>query len=291
MHFDAAGTVVGAITFTDDDGDSFSPQVLTAVGGEVVVAGRTAPGGGLAGAMFAARFTAGGALRYARWYSADSGRLDIAPAVAIAAPNGDVTLAGSANGHTRGFIARLKQDGTIAWQNFPDLMPPSLARRFGIDAITELPTTGYVVAGSVRNLGASGAAGAGSVVLAGLDAVGGVLWSQRYTLLAGADQYLDNGFPGLRLTDDGGALVAGLAVAQNGNSRGQVLAMKVFAKDGFVDLDPARAISADASLRDVGFDLQDAAWNVAIESAAYQTAPVITASVPVSLTTTKVSRD
>jgi hypothetical protein len=290
MHFDAAGNVVGTTTFTDTDGDNFFPKVLVAVDGEVVVAGGTAPGGGLAGPMFAARFDAGGALRFARWYSANDGLLDIAPSVGIAAANGDVTLAGSANGHSRGFVARLRQDGTVAWQNFPDL-PPSLARYFGLDAITELPTTGYVIAGSERDLIASGAEGATSVIVAGLDAVGGVLWSQRYTLLAGADEYLDSGFPAVRLTDDGGALFAGLAVAQRDDFRGQIVAMKVFAKNGFVDLDPTRAISADPALHDVAFDLEAAAWDVTLDSAAYQTAPLVTTSRQVSLTTVKISRD
>lgn len=290
MHFDAAGNVLGATTFADPHGDNFFPTVLVAVGGEAVVAGSTAPGGGLAGPMFAARFDSAGALRFARLYLANNGLLDIAPSAGIAAANGDVTLAGSVNGHSRGFVARLKQDGSVGWQNFPD-MAPSLTRSFALNAIVELPTTGYVVAGSVADFGASGIDGATSVIVAGLDAVGGVLWSRRYTLLAGADQFLDSAFPGVRLTDDGGALVAGLAQAQRDDFRGQVLAMKVFAKNGAVELEPTRATSVDPGLHDLAFDLQVQEWNVMLGSAAFQTAPLVTTSHQVSLTTEKVSRD
>lgn len=290
MHFDAGGNVVGATSFTDPEGNNFFPTVLVAVGGEAVVAGSTAPGGGLAGPMFAARLNAAGALRFARWYSANNGLLDIAPSAGIAATNGDVTLAGSANGHSRGFLARLKQDGTVGWQSFPTL-PPSLTRAFALSSIAELPTTGYVVAGSVRDYGASGVEGAAGLIVAGLDAVGGVLWSRHYTLLAGADQSLDTGFPEVRLTDDGGALVTGLAQAQRDDVRGQVWAMKVFAKNGAVEFEPDRATSADPGLHDVAYDLQVQAWNVTLGSAAYQTAPLVTTSRQVSLTTEKVSRD
>lgn len=290
MHFDAGGNVVGATSFTDPDGDNFFPTVLVAVGGEAVVTGGTAPGGGLAGPMFAARFDAAGGLRFARWYSAGDGLLDIAPSAGIAAANGDVTLAGSVNGNSRGFVARLKQDGSVAWQSFPDL-PPSLTRSFGLNAIAELPTTGYVVAGSVTDFGATEINGATSLIVAGLDAVGGVLWSRQYTLRGGPDEFRDSAFPGVRLTDDGGALVAGLAQVERDDFRGQVWAMKVFAKNGFIDFDPARATSADPWLHDVTYDLQVQPWNVTLGSAAYQTAPLVTTSRQVSLTTEKLSRD
>jgi hypothetical protein len=216
--------------------------------------------------------------------------LDIAPSAGIAAANGDVTLAGSVNGNSRGFVARLKQDGSVAWQSFPDL-PPSLTRSFGLNAIAELPTTGYVVAGSVTDFGATEINGATSLIVAGLDAVGGVLWSRQYTLRGGPDEFRDSAFPGVRLTDDGGALVAGLAQVERDDFRGQVWAMKVFAKNGFIDFDPARATSADPWLHDVTYDLQVQPWNVTLGSAAYQTAPLVTTSRQVSLTTEKLSRD
>lgn len=289
MHFDSAGNVVGATSFTDPDGDNFFPTVLVAAGGEAVIAGGTAPGGGLAGPMFAARFDAAGSLRFARWYSANDGFFDVAPSAGIPAANGDVTLAGSVNGHSRGFVARLRQDGSIAWGSFPDL-PPSLTRSFALHSIAELPTTGYVVAGSVTDYAATAIDGATSLIVAGLDAVGGVLWSRQYTL-GGAGEYLDSAFPDVRLTDDGGALIAGLAQTRRDDFRGQVWAMKVFAKNGFVDLEPTRATSPDPGLHDVTYDLQAQDWNVTLGSVAYQTAPLVTTSYPVLLTTETVSRE
>jgi hypothetical protein len=66
--------------------------------------------------------------------------------------------------------------------------------------------------------------------LLGLDGNGQTMWGREYTL-QGDGQLRAFGFPSARLTDDGGVLLTATA-GPEGASPGELLAMKVFARDG-----------------------------------------------------------
>jgi hypothetical protein len=96
--------------------------------------------------------------------------------------------------------------------------------------------------------------------------VGHLLWSSRYSLGAGAGTMLTaSGFPGLRLSDDGGAFVAGLAQASE-VGEGKVWAMKLFAKDGTAK-DAAQAVRSALPLVDLECSLRGAPWSPMIAAA------------------------
>lgn len=153
---------------------------------------------------------------------------DLHPDQARLNQDNQLTIVGTAADHRAGLVMRIKDDGSVAFANFPRFDATG-DLPFGIHAFAELPTTGLLVAGSTTNLGLpTGEPGTEtSLFLANLDAVGRVLWAKSYTL---PNQRSVNQ-ASLRITDDGGVLVSG--VTQHGAQPGGGLyAMKAYAKSG-----------------------------------------------------------
>lgn len=147
------------------------------------------------------------------------------PASVAPSENGGVTVVGTANG--LGYVARVRKDGGLGFVRYPNL-GAGVAASFVASSVVELPTTGMIVAGSHRNVSTNDPPG---VIVVGLDSGGRALWSRRYAIKTPAPRPL--AAPALRLTDDGGALVTMVAGPANGNE-GDLFAMKVFAKDGYL---------------------------------------------------------
>jgi hypothetical protein len=278
------GVVSDLWTFKDPAGGSITVTALVVVGGEAVVAGSTIPPGG-SDTMFAIRFAPNGTVRFANSYTGCATSPDLSPTTGVPGANGDVTLAGSSGGHHNAFVAHLKQDGSVGFQAFPNI-GLDVSRVLVLNAIAELPTTGYVAAGSTVDVTAEGADKTPSVAVAGLDGAGDVLWSKRYTLVSPTPgKFLASAFAGEQLTDDGGALVAALAEGEPGVA-GQIWAMKVFAKNGEVALDATKAVSSNLGLKDLACAVTAAPWNVVPASGAFQVAQLATTTQPVALATT-----
>lgn len=136
----------------------------------------------------------------------------------------------------------------------------------GITGIAELPTTGFLVAGSTANLDAAGGTpdATGSIFVESLDAIGRPLWTKSYRLANNRT----TAFGAIRLTDDGGAVVAGVA-EHVGTAGGGLFTMKVFAKDG--DLGAA-ATNAGITVTTIGATsptcaVGTVAWSVSLADA------------------------
>lgn len=279
------GVVSDFWTFKDPLGAPIAVTTLVVVDGEAVIAGSTLPAGGLDSAMFAVRFSPTGQVRFARTFGGCTLSPDLSPTTGVAGKNGDVTLAGSSGGHHNAFIARIKADGSVGWQAFPNV-GLGLSRVLVLNSIAELPTTGYVAAGSTNDVTAEGVENTPSIAVAGFDGAGGVLWSKRYTLLAAAPgKLLASAFAGVQLTDDGGALVASLAQGESG-AIGQIWAMKLFAKNGEIALDPAKAVSNDLGLKNLECALSAAPWSIVTGSGAFHLEQLATTTKVVELQTT-----
>jgi hypothetical protein len=239
------------------DQASIALTALAASDGEPVLGGRfTATDGD---EMFVTRFDARGAMTYAKSYVGCSDSHDLAPRAAVSGDNGDVTFVGSGGGNHNGFVTRLRRDGSVGFSSFPGVSF-GVSDVLALQSVAELATTGYVVAGSTVDLLGDVHTMTPAIALLGLDAVGKVRWAARYALLEPDGSARASGFPGLKLTDDGGVYVAGLA-APSGDDAGALWAFKAFAKDGSIDLDPTHAqrVSLTASDLDCAIEASDLA--------------------------------
>jgi hypothetical protein len=231
LQFEAAidlssvdGAGIALTAFTSSEGDPVLGGQITTVAGDQ---------------MFVTRFDPSGEPRYTRTYVGCDESRDLAPRAAVQGDNGDVTFVGSGGGNHNGFVARIRRDGTVGFASFPGLSF-GVGDILALQNVAELPTTGYVVTASTQDLLGDARTTTPAVALLGLDAIGKVRWAARYTLLGPDGSARASGFPGIKLTDDGGTYVAGLAAA-SGEESGAAWAFKAFAKDGAIEFDSARA--------------------------------------------------
>lgn len=236
VHLDAAGDVLSAGLLENDDAQHLVPRTALAVDGQVVVAG-TLREPGLSETAFVTRLDAADRPTVSTAFGCPD-LPTIEPTAIAASEAGGVTIAGTANGI--GFVARVRKDGGVGFARFPNL-GAGVADVFVVSAVAELPSTGLVIAASTGD--ATGTE-PNAVVLAGLDGGGRNLWARRYALADPAPRAL--AWPALRLTDDGGAIVTAVAEPAGAGS-GDLVAMKVHAKDGFLG-DHAAIASAQVAL-------------------------------------------
>lgn len=164
-------------------------------------------------------------------------RLSFYPTAVIPSAARSVTLAGDAAG--LGYVARIKADGSLGFARFPNL-GGGVQSGFSPNAVVELPSTGLVLASTVDGEGDNPT----DIVLLGLDGGGRTLWGREY-LLQGAKGLRAIGFPSAHLTEDGGVLLTATA-GPDADSEGELLALKVFARDGALP-DDSLVSSVDVS--------------------------------------------
>jgi hypothetical protein len=206
-----------------------TPTGVTRSGNELVVVGELVRQGELAGDLgFVARFSDDDVLSQASAFACPD-RLSFYPSAVIPSLAGSLTLVGDANGI--GFVARVKADGSLGFARFPNL-GGGIQSGFAPNSVVELPTTGLVVASTVSGLGDAPT----TMIVVGLDGAGHTQWGREYTL-HGKSALRGVGWPSAVLTDDGGILVSATAAPQ-GTGAGQLLAMKVFARDGTLNDGP-----------------------------------------------------
>lgn len=147
-----------------------------------------------------------------------------------AALRSELLVVGSSAGQHEGLVLRLRPDATVAFGSFPTF-GPAASDTSVLHAIAELPTTGYLVAGSHQ----SRLAPEGSPYripapyVAWIDAGGSVFGAKRFTL---DDQRVGANAPHVALTDDGGLVLA--ATRPRDLETHEIWTMKMFAKDGTV---------------------------------------------------------
>jgi hypothetical protein len=230
-HLDAGLGVIRVRTIADRDPDAtrLVPSTMVRVGEDLVVAGdrsRANQAPGEDAQMFVVRLDDEENVSAPVSFACPD-RAGLLPMSGAPSLDGSVTLVGDATG--LGFVARLKKDNSIGFVTFPR-MGTGTRDWFVPSSVAELPTTGLVVGFSSGVLGGAPPA----VALLGLDGAGHTQWASEY-VLSGAAGPRPFAWPALRITDDGGVLVTAYAGPDAGATEGGALvAMKVFAKDGFL---------------------------------------------------------
>jgi hypothetical protein len=237
IHADASLQLDPAILLATPDRARITVTALASSDGDPVLGGQVLADDG--DEMFVTRFSSTGEMTYARAYVGCDQSRDLAPRAAVSGDNGDVTFVGSGGGNHNGFLARIRRDGSVGFASFPGLSFGA-SDVLALQGVVELPTTGYVVSGSTVDLLGDARTTTPGIAVLGLDALGAVRWAARYSLTEADGSARATGFAGVRLTDDGGAYVAGLA-APSGDAKGAAWLFKTFAKDGSIDLQSARA--------------------------------------------------
>lgn len=231
--------VVSASELLDDDPSTtrLTPTALTRQGDELLLAGQLTRTDEEAGALgFLTRLSSDLEPTVSSAYACPE-RLSFYPTAVIPSAAGSVTLVGDAAG--LGYVARIKADGMLGFARFPNL-GGGVQSGFSPNAVVELPTTGLVLATTVDGEGDNPT----DIVLLGLDGNGRTLWGREY-LLKGETGLRAVGFPSALLTDDGGVLLSATA-GPDGDSDGELLALKVYARDGSLP-DDTLVTSVDVS--------------------------------------------
>ena len=182
-------------------------------------------------------------------------RLAFYPSAAIPSAAGSVTLVGDAAG--LGFVARVKANGSLGFVRFPNL-GGGVQTGFSPNSLVELPTTGLVLASTVSGEGDNPT----DVILLGLDGNGRTAWGREY-FLKGKAGLRAFGWPSARLTDDGGVLLTATA-GPEGSSPGELLGMKVFARDGSLP-DDSLVSNVPISPKDLDLEVQPRSLVVTVQ--------------------------
>jgi len=209
------------------DAPSLRLNVAERVGNDLFLAGASRDSGD---PLVAMRLRADGTIAWSKRYDGCLEAPDAIPSAAIVGDQEDVTIAGSGGAQHNGIVVRLLADGSVGFATFPGF-GFGAGSVFLLDSIAELPTTGYVAAGSTVQFTGTEPENVPSAALVGLDAAGHVLWANRYTFGA-AGSYDASGHVAVRLSDDGGALATALVADPLNPLGGRLWAWKPFAKDG-----------------------------------------------------------
>ncbi|MCA9551593.1 MAG: hypothetical protein KC933_16265 [Myxococcales bacterium] len=185
-----------------------------------------------------------------------------------------------AGGHRGAFLVAWRPDGALGFARFPGL-GFGLSRVLTLTDVQALPTGGYVAVGSTVDLtGDTDRARTPTIFAAGLDAVGRIFWARDYALGA-PGAWRPVAHPGLRLTDEGGALLA--AVAADDGDGGAAWALHVRARDGGIDLDPARADAAPLAIQDLECAVESAPWAAEVTSTALAPSGLQVVATPITV--------
>ena len=279
IHLSATGEVLDASSFGDATATRLDPTLATNAQGDLFISGRISQP---QDSMFALRRDAQGNIRFTNRYVACAEGSDVYPVRAIIESNGDVTVAGRGGAEHNGFLARVKSDGGVGFSAFPGY-GFGLGSVFVLDAVAQLPTTGYVVSASaIRFSGPQPYDAEPGIALLQLDSVGQPVWSRRYVLFAEDLSVAEVGHTDLRLTDDGGILVTAAPHVAVAGDTSSLWAMKVPAKDGAIDLGSSGVSFADQVLA-LPCSLSALPWTVSVQSEAVTTRDLPTDTSPFAL--------
>ncbi len=277
MRLDKRGNVVWSKRWGNaDDGETL--RTLVAWQDGVVAAGATWSPSAAKWRAWTTRFDGDGNVVWSKTYDArQCGSTYEASAYVtsgLVAKDGDLVLAGTIEqAHYYTLVLKLKPDGNLAWSasdgSSRDVDTGPRASR-----ITELPTSGYLLSGTVGYSPTNTYSdGEDDLMLAATDAVGHVLWMDRYggsRTEAGVLQRSCS-YAGATLTQDGGVFLAGYTDALTPNGNG-LWAMKLPAKNGSIAFKASTtAVTGGFDFADGGYCLTSSDWSEA--PADYAVAP------------------
>lgn len=221
VRTDGRGRVSGAWFIEEGNARSVTPTAGLVWDGEAAVVGKALEEAGGTWTFVFRMDEAAGTDRGLAWVCPE--RIATEPRFAIPSEEGGITVVGESNGP--GFVARVRRDGALGFVHYPNL-GTAVSDVFSVSTVAELPVTGMVIGASQGNVLDSKP---NALVLAGLDGGGRTMWARRYFLDEAMPRSI--AWPALRLTDDGGVFVTGIA-APSESRAGDLVAMKVFLKDG-----------------------------------------------------------
>lgn len=251
LRVDHHGAVISSKALSDPNGHVY-PSLLLAFGGDYLIAGMLWNGNDQEG--FVARVDAAGAVQWAKRYGGCDAAPELVFTAGIVHSSGDALLVGRDGSPQRGFVMRLKPDGTLGYFTSP--WTGTNLEDVALHSVAELPTGGLLVAGRYVPYTPND-----NVLLAMLDAVGQPLWAKIFRPgPLGTLPAPDAHFASLRLTDDGGVMLAAIS-NQPQPGDGSIWAMKLPAKDGQMTFTGSPE-SADLVLQDNGCMTGELPWAV-----------------------------
>ena len=250
LHHDALVVRIdaeGELLWTRRLGDTTwgeNPRALVALEDGVVAIGAMWDDSGARWRGLAFRLDDQGGLVWARQLVIDDcgggNEQRIQPTTALRSRDGDINVgAAIERSGYEAAVFKLKPDGDLPWYasfrtaTFNHLGPITTG-------LIQLPSTGFLATGNY-----SGAAGEDDWWVAGLDAAGAVQWARTY----GGHQnpvnplYVDDSYPSIQITQDGGALIAGYTVSLASDDA--TWALKAPARSGELTLSSALNASVE----------------------------------------------
>lgn len=258
-HLDENAELLGVQLFGDVDPATrtIAPSAMARFGDDVVVMGAsstTSEGT----RMFAIRLSAADASP--KWSNRILGcptALDLHPAEARVNTDNQLTIVGTAGDHRAGMVMRIKDDGSLSFVNL-NYLDAKGDLPYNMLSFGELPTTGILIAGSTQDT-TQPTTQPTSLVVASLDSIGRTLWTKLYTLPNGRSMNQAS----LRITDDGGIVVSGIA-QHTSVPGGSLFTMKAFAKDGGLQGAPGVNVTSMTALPPVACPSQVVPWPVVV---------------------------
>lgn len=259
VHVDENAEFLSVQLFGDVDPATRTivPSAMTRFGDDVVVMGAsstTAEGT----RMFAIRLS--GVDASPKWSNRILGcptAVDLHPAEARVNADNQLTIVGTAADHRAGMVMRIKDDGSLSFVNL-NYLDAKGDLPYNMHSFAELPTTGILIAGSTHDT-TQPTTQPTSLVVASLDSIGRTLWTKLYTLPN--NRSLNQA--SLRITDDGGVVVSGIA-QHTSMPGGSLFTMKAFAKDGDLKGAPGVTVTSMAALPPVACASQVVPWPVVV---------------------------
>ena len=276
MRFDSGGNLLWSQRWgTPEDGEMI--RSLVPFGDGTVAVGATWLPAISKWRSWAARFDADGKVVFSKIFDArecgDQFESSSFLNTGIVAKDGDLVLGGVIEDAARAtLVVKLKPDGTLAWFA-SDGASDAVNQGPGVSRIVELPTSGYLLSGTVGYSETGTYSGnQQDLWLGSTDGLGRLQWLRRYgghrtegTLARDSDTY-----GAASLTRDGGAFLVGFTDSLTPEGNG-LWAMKVPAKDGLIDFDPSStAVTGDVPFVEAGNCLTQSDWTIAPTSSDVQ---------------------
>jgi hypothetical protein len=200
---------------------------------------------------FVARLDGSGAVQWAKRFTGCDTSPRIVFTAGIVHSSGDAVLVGREGSPQQGFVMRLKPDGTLGYFSTP--WTGTNLEDVALHSVAELPTGGLLVGGRFVPYTPNN-----NILLAMLDSAGQPLWAKMFRPAPlGPLPVPDAHFAALRLTDDGGVMLAG--IANQPQPGGSIWVMKLPAKNGEITF-TGPPESADLTLQDAACVTGEQPW-------------------------------
>jgi len=266
LRVDRDGNVTRSMALRDSSMHVYPTVIVASPQGSLVSGYLWTDTPGFKFTAFALLIKPDGTLGWSKAFQGCADAPDARPAAGLLSAKGDLVLTGSIGSYRRGFIVRFTPEGTLSHSSMP--WTGSNLSYFSPSAIRELPTTGYLIAGRFTKDYEPE-----DTFVASIDVAGSPLWLQRYVIESSEPGLpAESSYPGLALTDDGGAMVLTHATWQ-GAGDGSLWLFKALARDGTLPFDAAKAGTVPYSLESASCAIAASDWSPAVAELSVSATP------------------